>query len=540
VSGGALRTGDPEGPGLARRDASVGSSREARLRDLAVLVALLALAAILRFPDLGPRGTFDSDQGTDAQVVRTLIRDGVVPLLGPRTSIGDFHHGALYYYLLAPAGIPSGGDDPIALVAFIAALGVAAVGITWWLARSIAGSGAGLVAGLLLAVSATAVEGSTFIWNPNPIPFFAATALAAAWRAATGGRVRWWLVAGAAQAMVGQLHVLGILGLVPLVALWLHALRRTPGDRRSLLLAGLGALAIIGLGYVPLVVHDLGTDFSETRAAIAWLSGAGGSGSGGSGLLARLLFVPLRVLSWPLTGPILGSIAAAVMGVAAWVVAVALATSRARGTERLGLAWLGGSVAVGALLLAVGVRSLAVVTPLPADHYHAFLWPAITAAAGVAAAVLWRAPAGARGGAILAGRAVLVLALGAAVTWNLVTQPPRVAADGGWPAADAAARRVVAATGGGPAALLGVPEYKGTAAAGYPLTVLGAAPVDTTVAKQVVVLCDALFEEVVGLSCRGPAEEARMAEVGISPGALVTSFEAAPGRWISVYEIAGR
>ena len=71
--------------------------------------------------------------------------------------------------------MPSGGDNPVHLVALIAILGVAAVAVTWWLGRAIAGPIAGLVAGLVLALSATAVEGSTFIWNPNPIPFFAAS-----------------------------------------------------------------------------------------------------------------------------------------------------------------------------------------------------------------------------------------------------------------------------------------------------------------------------------------------------------------------------
>ena len=36
-------------------------------------------------------------------VLRALVQSGELPLLGPPTSIGDFHHGVLYYYLLAPA-----------------------------------------------------------------------------------------------------------------------------------------------------------------------------------------------------------------------------------------------------------------------------------------------------------------------------------------------------------------------------------------------------------------------------------------------------
>ena len=71
-------------------------------------------------------------------VLRAFVRDGTIPLLGPPTSIGDFHHGALYYYLLAPV-VAVFGADPFWVVAAIAAANVAAVAVTWWLARSIAG-----------------------------------------------------------------------------------------------------------------------------------------------------------------------------------------------------------------------------------------------------------------------------------------------------------------------------------------------------------------------------------------------------------------
>ena len=129
-------------------------------------------------------------------VLRSLVRDGIVPLLGPPTSIGDVHHGALYYYLLAPAAALTGGDSPLAVVLLIALAGIAAVGVTWWLARDIGGPVAGFVAGLAMAVSASAVDESTFIWNPNLIALSSAIALAGAWRAWTTGRPRWWLLAG--------------------------------------------------------------------------------------------------------------------------------------------------------------------------------------------------------------------------------------------------------------------------------------------------------------------------------------------------------
>jgi len=115
-----------------------------------------------------------------------------------------------------------------------------------------------------------------------------------------------------------------------------------------------------------------------------------------------------------------------------------------------------------------------------------------------------------------------------------------VNADGGWPAGLAAGERVVEVNGDTPAAIAGSPKFKKTTAVDYPVTVLGHSPVPAADAARVTVLCDALFEEVVGLACRGPAEEARLAEVGIAAGPLVARFEAAPGRWISIYAIAGR
>jgi hypothetical protein len=517
-------------PGLRRR--------EARLLEAIGLVAIVVVAAALRLPGLEARGTFDGDQGVDALVVRTMVRDGALPLLGPSTSIGDFHHGAAYYYLLAPAGIPSGGDDPIALAALIAVLGVAAVGVTWWLARSIAGPAAGFVGGLLLAVSAGAVDGSTFIWNPNPIPLFAAISLAAAWRASMTGRARWWLLAGASQGMVQQLHVLGVVGLVPLAVLWLHAWRQPASDRRHLAAGAAGGLALIGMLYLPLLLHELQTGFAETAAAIAWLTGDGGAGAVGSDLATRLAVVPLRIVAWPLVGPFAEALAVAVLAVAAWCATVLVATLRAQGRERLGLAWLGGSVVLGTLILAAGVRSLATVTPLPNDHYHAFLWPAITAAAGVAVAVVVRsvggALAGARGATTVAAAAVVSVA----VAWNLSAQPPGIAADGGWPAAETAGRRVAGVAGGLPTAVMGIPEFKKTGALTYPLAIQGvpsAAPAD---AERVAVLCDALFEPVIGKACGGAAEEARVAAIGVAPDELMDRFEAAPGRWISVYRVS--
>ncbi len=200
--------------------------------EAAAIVGIVALAAVLRFGDLAARGTWDADQGTDLLVLWRMVHEGAWPLLGPHTSIGDVHHGVLYYYLLAPVAFLSGAD-PLAVVAFIALAGTAAVAVVWWLARSMGGPVAGIVAALLIAVSGSAIEESTFIWNPNLIALSSAAALASAWRAWTTRRARWWIVAAAAQAVTMHCHVLGVVMLVPLGGLLVADVRRrrTGGGR---------------------------------------------------------------------------------------------------------------------------------------------------------------------------------------------------------------------------------------------------------------------------------------------------------------------
>ena len=464
-------------------------------------VGLLLLAAFLRLPDLATRGTWDSDQGHDMLMLRAFVRDGVLPLLGPPTSIGDVHHGALYYYLLSPAALLTGGDSPLAVVTLIALAGIAAVLVTWWLARDIGGPVAGLVAGLAMAVSASAVDESTFIWNPNLIALSSAIALAGAWRAWTTRDPRWWLLAAAGTAITMQCHVLGVT-LLPIVGglLVADARSRGPGgERRRVWRFGLAGLAIVALSFLPLVVHELTSDFSEVGAALDYLR-AGGDATA-IGPIGRFLVIAVRVVSWPLSGLLTDAPIAALIGTAV-VIAIAVWCGAWGGSrERQAARWLGFGLLWTAGFLTFASPSLSTIVPgLPNDHYHAFADPMVFTLVGMGAAVLWRGGsrgvvAGSQSGAaspsrstagqttriepsvvagrIVAGRVVAVVGVVALVAFGLANLPPAVHPDGGFPGADRAAARIVAA-GGRELTLRSLPDFKSTEAYGYPLVRAGA------------------------------------------------------------------
>jgi hypothetical protein len=538
---------------------------------IAVPLGLLLLAAFLRLPDLATRGTWDSDQGHDMLMLRAFVRDGVLPLLGPPTSIGDVHHGALYYYLLSPAALLTGGDSPLAVVTLIALAGIAAVLVTWWLARDIGGPVAGLVAGLAMAASASAVDESTFIWNPNLIALSSAIALAGAWRAWTTRDPRWWLLAAVGTAITMQCHVLGVT-LLPIVGGLLVAdarIRGSGSERRRVWRFGLAGLAIVALSFVPLVVHELTSDFSELGAALDYLR-AGGDATA-IGPIGRFLIIAVRVVSWPLSGLLTDAPIAALIGTAV-VIAIAVWCGAWGATrERQAARWLGFGLLWTAGFLTFASPSLSTIVPgLPNDHYHAFADPMVFTLVGMGAAVLWRG--GSRGANTPAatttppgldtrsdaaaspshttaattriepstvGRILAVVGVVALVAFGLGNLPPAVHPDGGFPGADRAAARIVAA-GGPQLTLRSLPDFKSTEAYGYPLIRAGASvTVDAgsgPVAQDggtLVVICDALYETAIGAKCGGPAEAV------IAPparfGEPIDRFEAAPGRTISVY-----
>jgi 4-amino-4-deoxy-L-arabinose transferase-like glycosyltransferase len=526
--------------------------------DRVSLLGVTALAALLRLPGIDARGTFDADQGHDMATLVAFTRDGVVPLLGPKTSVGDFHHGAFYYFLLAPAAALSGGD-PVAVTVFIALLGLGAVALTWWLARAIGGPLAGAIAGLMLAVSPAAIDESTFIWNPNPIGFFAVLALAAAWKAHTavepGARraaVGWWALTIGAAGAVTQLHVLGVVFLIAVLALAVIEVR---GSRDAALGIAAGAV-VVGVLFLPLLAHELRTGFQETRLVLDYLRSGGGEVIGG-GPVSAVAFTLLRITGWPLMGLVTDVPALAAVLLAVVVALAAVGLLRARGLEATALRWLVGILAWSTLALAFAAPSLQTVVPgLPNDHYHAFIDPLVVILIAVPAVGLleqaragWRAtrrPVSAvAGAAICAGLAALVAVA-------IIRMPPAVDPNGGWPALQAAGKRIAAAAAGRPIVLWGLPIFKLPDAVGFPLEhaggELGGLP-DLMVLPQdagvVVVACDRLFEGAIGASCGGPAEDAFIATpttLGLAgEGVTLTLAERldpSPRTSISVYRLA--
>lgn len=505
-----------------------------RRRDLIVLVGIIVLAAGLRLAGLPDRGRWDDDQGAHLLAVRAWVVDGDVPLLGPSSSIGGVHHGALYYWLLAP-GAALTDTDPTAAVLTILAVSLIGVAATWGLGRTIGGPAAGHAAGLLAACSPAAIEAATFVWNPNIVAPGAALALLGAWRSWTTGDARWWILAAVGIVVAVQGHLLAGILVPPLLALLvLDWRRRSAGAaRRSLGWASLAALGILVVGSAPLIAHELGSGFSETRAFVDVLTGASAIEDGGEGaaLPARLLIVPWRTLAWPLAGLVTNAPVLALLTAIGVAVVAGWRLAAGQDGERAFVGWSVGTLVWSVAALAVLAPGLStVVVGLPTDHYHAFLDPLVLTVAALGVAALWRLDREGAGGT---GRVAAAALLAAAVAVGIPAWPPLADPDGGWPAAETTAADVLSALDGRTAAVVPLPDVKTGDAVRFPLVRSGAALAPPDRAEALVVVCDPLFESLLDAPCGGAAEDRAV------PGTarLLERIDGGPRRVVSVYAL---
>ena len=510
------------------------------------LAAIFILAAADRLVNLPARGMWGSDQGTETWAIWKAVVARQLPTFGsPAFSTGGtFHHGALFYDLMMPAAW-LGNGNPTVVVFTIALFGIAVVPMVWWTARSMGGTSAGLAAALLAAVSPSLIDYSTFVWNPVLVETGAAMACLGAWEAWRTRQPRWWVVAAAGTALASQSHLTGLVLILPMALIFALALRRGPaGERRRLLKWGLAGAGLFVLTWLPLIVYELGHDFAETRAILAFDQ----PGPPAAGPLIQVFFGAMRIAAWPMThwpldnfrsGAVVAFVVAAAMVLGlVWRVAGTFGTRPAQAaasqavSEREGLRLVGGSLLLITLVLSLGLRQISQVENVNEEQYHCVADVLVLLASALVVSGLWRT---AVAGHASLGRIAGVLALAGLTAVGIGNWPPFTAPDGGWPAARASADRLRTDAAGGPIAFVSMPTFIQADAYGYPLTLDNVTLEGPDHAATVVILCDSGWYT----GCGGVAEEQwRVAQADPASLLLVDRFQPAPGRTLTVYRRA--
>lgn len=172
-------------------------------------LALTALAAAPRLTGLN-RVLFGGDEAQDSAMIRRMVEARELLQAGMLNSLGTVNL-PLFDYLMLPPFVLS--PDPRVATAYVAALNVVAVLLTYAFARRVLGAVAGTIAGALFAVAPWPVLFSRKIWPPYLIVPFAALCLYAFFRSTVGTKRSPWWAAGALASWlwISQLHPVALL-----------------------------------------------------------------------------------------------------------------------------------------------------------------------------------------------------------------------------------------------------------------------------------------------------------------------------------------
>jgi mannosyltransferase len=219
-------------------------------RDVAIVLALTGVAAVLRFSTLDHQ-SFWIDEAETARLLHLPLH-GFFDALREQTSPPLF-------YALAWAWSQVFGTGEVGLRSLSAIFGVLTVPVAYLLARRVAGPRAALLAGAFVATSPEMVWFSQEARPYSTVVLLAGLSLYGAVRAVQEGRRRWLALwaAGAALGLAIQYFTLFIV--VP-EAVWLLWALRARGRGRDALVA-LGAVACTALVLLPLAATQAGRGY---------------------------------------------------------------------------------------------------------------------------------------------------------------------------------------------------------------------------------------------------------------------------------------
>ncbi len=177
---------------------------------LVILILILILAGFVRLYRISDYMHFLGDEGRDVLVVKRMIVDHKITLLGPITSVGSIYLGPIYYYFMTPF-LFIFNMNPVGPAVMIALLSLATIVLIFCIGLNYFNLSTAVIASLLYALSPLVIVHSRFSWNPNAVPFFATLVIFSLLRICINRDFRWTWVLGISLGILVQLHYIAIL-----------------------------------------------------------------------------------------------------------------------------------------------------------------------------------------------------------------------------------------------------------------------------------------------------------------------------------------
>lgn len=256
-----------------------------------LLIGIIILAAFLRLYNIEGYMTFLGDEGRDVLVVKRIIVDHKLTLLGPTASVGGFFLGPIYYYMMIPF-LWAFRLNPVGPAVMVALFGVATVYLIYLTGRDFFNRKVGLLAAFLYATSPYIIAYSRSSWNPNLMPFFSLLIIYLTWKMAKLKQPKLLFLVGFLFGLAIQLHYLAVF-LMTVVGVFLFIYFRRLSFIKHYFLGVIGFL----FGWSPFLLFELRHNFPNFRTFYRFIFFGEETGIDPLGFLPKVLDVGHRLFS---------------------------------------------------------------------------------------------------------------------------------------------------------------------------------------------------------------------------------------------------
>ncbi len=237
-------------------------------RSLVVLILIVLVGAVLRLYRIGDYMGFLGDEGRDVLVVKRMLVDHDLTLLGPITSVGLMHLGPAYYYFMTPF-LWLTRLDPVGPAIMVALFSLATIWLIWRLASEYFNEKAAAIAAFLYALSPLVIIHSHSSWNPNILPFWGLLFMYSLFKTTIDQKPKWLLVAGLAFGITLQLHYVALV-YVPIGIITLLLVGQRP-KLKYWLLGVAGWLTT----FSPFILFELKHHFINSQTVFSFITRSG-------------------------------------------------------------------------------------------------------------------------------------------------------------------------------------------------------------------------------------------------------------------------
>ena len=226
-----------------------------------LLTLILLLGAFFRFYRIREYMTFLGDEGRDMLVVKRMIVDHKLTLLGPTTSVGSMYMGPIYYYMMVPF-LWLFNLDPVGPSIMVAILSVLTIYLLYRLVSEYFNRTAGIIASFLYAISPLTIIYGHSSWNPNVVPFFSILLMYSVLKIIVNKKNKWFIVLGFTLGILLQLHYVTFMFLLIIPACFIFTKCRL--SIKSLI----GGIFSFLVTYSQFLLFELRHNFVNTKSVI--------------------------------------------------------------------------------------------------------------------------------------------------------------------------------------------------------------------------------------------------------------------------------